>query len=132
MLQRIQTLFLLAAAILLTCMFFNPFISFGEEIIKYTDSTLIQVLLIVATVIGYFNIFMYRKRTRQIRLCMFNCLVLLGVQGIIAYYLFTLKTGAAFSLTAAFPVIAAILTYMALRCIARDEAMVKMTERLRK
>ena len=132
MLQRIQTLFLLSAAILLTCMFFNSFAGTGDTALRYTDRIEMQVLLIVATVIGYLNIFMYRKRMRQLRLCIFNGLVLLGLQGIIAYHVFTMNEGAVFSLTAAFPIIAAILTFMALRYIARDEALVKMTERLRK
>jgi peptidoglycan/LPS O-acetylase OafA/YrhL len=132
MIQRIQTIFLLAAAILLTCMFFNPFVGSGDTALRYTDRIEMQVLLILSTVIGYLNIFMYRKRTRQMRLCIFNCLILLGFQGIIAYHVFTMGTGAVFSLTAAFPAIAAILTYLALRYIARDEALVKMTERLRK
>jgi len=130
MIQRIQTLFLLISAVLLTCMFFNAFVGSGDTALHYTDRIEMQVLLIVATVIGYLNIFMYRKRTRQMRLCIFNCLVLLGLQGIIAYHVFTMGTGV--SLTAAFPIIAAILTFMALRYIARDEALVKMTERLRK
>ena len=132
MLQRIQTVFLLTAAILLTCMFFNPFFNIDETPVKYTERIEMQVLLIIATVIGYLNIFMYRKRMRQIRLCIFNCLVLLGLQGFIAYHFFTIESVAVFSLTAAFPIIAAILTFMALRYIARDEAMVRTTERLRK
>ncbi|MDR0295856.1 MAG: DUF4293 domain-containing protein [Prevotellaceae bacterium] len=132
MLQRIQTIFLLAAAILLTCMFFNPFISAGDELIQYTDFLTIRILIILTVVIGYLNIFMYRKRTIQIRLCIYNCLVLLGLQGFIAYYIFTNKVDVVFSLTAAFPIISAILTYMAMRYIVRDEALVKTMERLRK
>lgn len=132
MLQRIQTVFLLAAAILLTCMFFNSFIRLGNETLSYTKHTGICVLLILSTAIGYLTIFMYRKRMRQIRLCIFNCLILLGLQGFITYYVFTMKAEAVFSLTAAFPVVAAILTFLALRYIARDEAMVKTMERLRK
>jgi hypothetical protein len=139
MLQRIQTVFLLAAAILLTCMFFNPFITLKDlirldkiEYIRYADNMVIYVLLIVATFIGYLNIFLYRKRMLQIRLCIFNSLILLGLQGVIAYYVFPVEWGASFSLTAAFPVVAAILTFLALRYIARDEAMLKTMERLRK
>ena len=132
MLQRIQTVFLLTAAILLTCMFFNPFISAGDEAIQYTDFLTIRILLILTVAIGYLNVFMYRRRVIQIRLCLYNCLILLGLQGFIAYYIFTNEAEVVFSLTAAFPIIAAILTYMALRYIARDEALVKAVERLRK
>ncbi len=131
MIQRIQTVLLFIAAVLLTCMFFYPFINFGEGQIHYTDSLAMTVLLVVSTVISYINIFFYKKRTRQIRLCIFNCLVLLGFQGYIAYYIFTMGNGAVFSLTAAFPLIAGIFTVLALRYIARDEAMVKALSRLR-
>ncbi len=131
MIQRIQTLFLLGAAILLTIMYFNPFISgAGELHINYTDSVAIAVLLILTTIIGYGNIFLYRRRMLQIRLCMFNCLLLLGLQGFIAYYVFTVK-GVSFSITAAFPIIALVLTFLALRYIARDEAMLQAMNRLR-
>jgi len=132
MIQRIQTVFLLVSAILLTCMFYNPFISAGDESLQYTDFLTIRVLLILTVIIGYLNIFMYRKRVLQIRFCIYNCLVLLGLQGFIAYYILTSETDVVFSLTAAFPAIAAILTYMALRYIARDEAVVKAAERLRR
>jgi hypothetical protein len=43
----------------------------------------------------------------------------------------TAAPGAVFSLTVAFPLIAAILQVLALRYIARDEAMVKSLNRLR-
>jgi hypothetical protein len=43
----------------------------------------------------------------------------------------TAGPGAIFSVTVAFPLIAAILTFLALRYIARDEAMIKALNRLR-
>jgi len=132
MLQRIQTLFLLASAVLLTCMFFHPFFSLGEVTFGYTDHLTTRILLILSVAIGYLNIFMYRKRAFQMRLCIFNCLILLGLQGVIAYYVFTMDAGVVFSLTAAFPAIAVILTFMALRYIARDEALLRAVDRLRK
>jgi hypothetical protein len=40
--------------------------------------------------------------------------------------------GSAFTISAVFPVVSAILVFTALRYIARDEAMVRSTSRLRK
>jgi Ca2+/Na+ antiporter len=62
---------------------------------------------------------------------MFNTLVLLGLQGFIIYYIAIAEQGAVFSFTVVFPAIAAILLFLALRYIARDEAMVKSLRRLR-
>ena len=132
MIQRIQTLFLLAAAILLTCMFFHPFAAFAEDTAGYSIHIITCVLLILSVVTGYLNIFMYRKRMRQIHLCKFNCFVLLILQGVIVYHILTMEADAVLSLTVTFPFIAAILSYVALRYIARDEAKVRTMERLRK
>ncbi len=137
MIQRIQTLFLLVAAALITCLFFCPFVDFGNGAgIDYTDIMPMTILLVVITFIACINIFLYRRRMVQIRLCMLNSLLLLAFQGYIIYYIATYNaetaaSGGVFSLTAAFPLIAAILTFMALRYIARDEAMVKAMDRLR-
>jgi hypothetical protein len=65
----------------------------------------------------------------QIRLCGFTGVVLIGFQGLIAYYFFTMD--AAFSVTAIFPLVAAILTFIASRYIAHDEALVRAADRLR-
>jgi Ca2+/Na+ antiporter len=67
----------------------------------------------------------------QIRLCLFNSLVLLGLQGIIIYYMIIAEPGAVFSLTVAFPLIAVILLVLAIRYTGRDEAMIKSLNRLR-
>ncbi len=137
MIQRIQTLFLLVAAVLMTCLFFYPFVDFGNNVsIEYTDIMPMMILLSAITFIAYVNIFLYRRRMVQIRLCMLNSLILLALQGYIIYYIVAYNaeialSGGVFSLTAAFPLIAAILTFMALRYIARDEAMVKAMDRLR-
>ena len=132
MIQRIQTLFLLVAAILLTCLFFYPFINFEDMKFMYTDPKAMAMLLLIVTLISYINIFFYRKRMMQIRLCMLNCLLLLALQGFIVYYIFAYSgSGGTFSLTVAFPIIAAILIFLGLRYIARDEAMVRSLDRLR-
>lgn len=44
---------------------------------------------------------------------------------------FNKESESAFSITAVFPIVAAILTFTAMRYIARDEAMVRSTSRLR-
>ncbi len=132
MIQRIQTLFLMIACGLLVSLFFVPFYSIGEHKVAYSDSIPVLVLMIVAVVLPLVTIFLYRRRPLQIQLCTLTTIVLLALQGLLAYTFFRANPDCAFSVTAVFPVVAAILTFLALRYIARDEAMVKAADRLRK
>jgi hypothetical protein len=88
---------------------------------------------IVAMVAVILTIFLYKARMVQIRISIFNTVVLLGQQGLITYYIFFKPVlGATFSITAVFPLAAAILTILAIRYIGRDEATVRSLNRLRK
>ena len=131
MIQRIQTLFLLAALGLLAGMFFAPLVTYIDETIFYRSSWILLFFLILCSAVAFITIFLYRHRMAQIRLCLFNSLVLLGLQGIIIYYMITAAPGGVFSLTVAFPLIAVILLALALRYTGRDEAMIKSLNRLR-
>ncbi len=72
----------------------------------------------------------------QIRMNVFNAIMQLGSVGIAFYYLNDVakvmaadyKTG----ILIIFPIIAAILTFLAIRQIAKDEALVRSISRLRK
>jgi hypothetical protein len=131
MLQRIQTLFLLAAVGLLTGMFFNPIANYTDGTVYYTSSWVLLTLLIVSTAVAFTTIFLYRHRMLQVRLCTFNAIVLLGLQGVVVYCVATAAAGGVFSITVAFPVIAVILTLLAMRYILVDEAKIKALQRLR-
>jgi len=131
MIQRIQTLFLLAATGLLFSMFFTNMAYTNIEEIKYTSLSTLLILLIVTFALSFITIFLYRHRILQIRLATLNSIIMLGFQGWILWMFFSRPENTAFSITAVFPIIAAILTFIAMRYIARDEAMVRSTSRLR-
>ena len=145
MIQRIQTLFLTVAAGLLISMFFVPMARFtGSDVTlpfvavaAFKGFTLTTIFQIVCTVLGVVTIFMYKNRIRQIRLCNLNTLILIGYQVIIAIYFFQRhnpdKFGddVLFTVPCIFPLCAAILTFIAMRYIARDEAIVVAASRLR-
>jgi peptidoglycan/LPS O-acetylase OafA/YrhL len=116
---------------LLAGMFFSPLATYIDETVFYRSSWVLLVFLILCSAVGFITIFLYRHRMLQIRLCLFNTLVLLGLQGIIIYYVITAEPGGVFSLTVAFPLIAAILLVLAMRYIGRDEAMIRSLNRLR-
>ena len=131
MIQRIQTVFLLISTILLILMFCFPLATSPEKAIQYSDSMVLFFLLLVSIAIEIIAIFLYRHRIAQIRLCTFSILLLIGFQIIIVYYVFT-WSGVKYTVTAVFPVISAILNFLAIRYIARDEAIVRSLSRLRK
>lgn len=131
MIQRIQTLFLLAATGLLFSMFFSNMAYSSTETIKYTNIAALLIMLIVTCTISFVTIFLYRHRVIQIRLTILNALIMIGLQGWIMWLFFSRPEDSAFSITAVFPIVSAILTFTAMRYIARDEAMVRSTSRLR-
>ncbi|MDR3133958.1 MAG: DUF4293 domain-containing protein [Prevotellaceae bacterium] len=129
MLQRIQSIYLLFTCGLLASLFFIPVCETGGGAAAYRDNAGWLALLILSMASALGALLLYRRRIWQIRLCILNCVVLIGFQGWIAYYFFTAE--AAFSVTAVFPLIAVILTCRAARRIARDEAMVRNAGRIR-
>lgn len=132
MIQRIQTLFLLAAAGLIISMFFTPmFTTTDNEVLLYVKDYTCLIVIFVATVLCITTIVSYKKRIFQIRLCNLNSLILLGLQIFLAVKFFTREPDMIFSITAVFPIAAAILTFIAMRYIARDQALVMASSHLR-
>lgn len=144
MIQRIQTLFLTIAAGLLISMFFTPMVRFvGDSattipfvaVAMAKGFTLTTIFQIVCTVLSVTVIFLYKNRIRQIRLCNLNTIILIGYQIILAVYFFQraskLGEDALFTVPCIFPICAAILTFIGMRYIARDEALVMASTRLR-
>lgn len=155
MIQRIQTLYLLIAAVLVGLIIFIPmanYLSSGSEYaltafgIVSADSggsiaTLpyLAVLAAVAALIPFVTIFLFRNRLLQIRLCIVEIVLLAGVVGLQVYYLY--HGGSAFGASDAhstsysfvniFPLIALILMWLAVRAIGKDEALVRSLDRLR-
>ena len=138
MIQRIQTLFLLLASGLIISLFFSKIYSNSAgEVLLYVKDYTSLVLTLVSSVLGITTIFNFKKRIFQIRLCNLNSLILIGFQSyLLIKYLksstfFAEADGTYLSFTIIFPIVAAILNFLAMRYIARDEAMVIAASRLR-
>ncbi|MHC1780831.1 MAG: DUF4293 family protein [Bacteroidales bacterium] len=132
MIQRIQTLFLLAVSALLLSMFFVTMASDAKESIRFTDITQLLIMNIVTFGLSSLSIFLYKYRMLQIRLSIFNIIILVAFQSWILWLFFSKPEGSAFTIYSVFPAVSALLTLMAVRYIARDEAMVRSVSRLRK
>ncbi|MFT5749502.1 MAG: hypothetical protein ACI93S_000763 [Ancylomarina sp.] len=153
MIQRIQTLFLLGVLILMTILFFLPlaelidsannsysFIYRGIPSLKDGEAMLfkaypIAILLLVIVLNVLVTIFSYKKRMRQIRLTVFNIFCMLGMVGLVYYnvnsQLEPMHAIANYSIVNAFPLVCVVLSYLAIRNIGKDEAMIRSMDRIR-
>lgn len=133
MLQRIQTLFLIIASGLIFTLFIAPMIKFtdGVTVVRYVEYYPTLIFALVSFVLSIVIIVSYKKLVYQMRLCVLNSLILLSAQIFILVKFFTRTPEMTFSVTAVFPIAAAIFTLLALRYIARDHAILLTSRHLR-
>lgn len=153
MIQRIQTVFLFIAAILILLIIFFPYaeVLVGDGIIysfkvygiflpdngdELITSTLpLLILPIISTLIIFIAIFLFKKRLLQLRLCLISIILLLGIYGLGAFYIYKLSseydTTISYSFPIIIPLISAILIFMAMRAIKKDELLIKSLDRVR-
>lgn len=151
MLQRIQTLFLLLAAAAMLVASVTPlavFLHQGERVVfealgVYLNGELnsstwgLFLVSMVSSILALLTVFLYKQRMLQIRLSIFNLVCMVGFYlyfGFILYKLYPVenllfqKVGVGVIM----PVIAIILTILAIRKIGADEALVRSLNRLRR
>jgi len=134
--QRIQTIFL-AISLGLTCSLFFCNLSTvigpdGEEVvIRYSEKIVYLVLTIITAIVGLIALSTFKFRLFQMRTAILAALLLLGIQGVIVYDFVMYHKEMVFSFTAVFPILGAILDFLAARKIFQDEIMVRASARLR-
>lgn len=152
MIQRIQTVYLIIVVALLIICMCNPvaayigadgsvslFRNLGVDVAgvgRETSCWGMFAILLLSAIVATGTIFLYRNRMLQIRMTIFNIILLIGyyatfVAFIIAYngelpdVTFQLRIGVCL------PFVAIVLNYLAVRAIGKDEVMVKAADRLR-
>lgn len=152
MIQRIQTLYLLAVAALMAAAVFTPLAYFVGGVEEYklfafalkgaevTHSTIYMgIIVALAAIIPFVTIFLFKNRMLQIRLCAVELVLLVGSQVFMAIYYYLSNRMFAqlefhaqgFHIAIIFPLVAIILDYLALRAIFHDEMLVKSLDRIR-
>lgn len=149
MIQRIQTVYLLLVIGLLIASMCLPMGYFVDEnSLSYVFSPWgvalatsfystwgIVSILFIATVITLATVFLYKNRVLQLRMTIFNSILIIGYYLAFLAFMFTIKKdlNASFQIHWALclPLIALILNYLAIRAIGRDEVLVKAADRLR-
>lgn len=147
MIQRIQTIYILISGLLVASLsklkladisvngdlmeLSAKGIFKGEEMV-FNGLPLI-IFIGIITLLHVIVSFLYKKRILQIRLLIFNIILLLGLFGLFFYFTYSGFDGAkvAFKIPVAFPVVAIILDWLAIRSIGKDEALVRSMDRIR-
>lgn len=159
MIQRIQTLYLLAAfALGIVCLSLPIGNFFAEDtgrvglmynlMFRYEPQLIVEgmkgyslspfslfAILAIATTLTFLNIFLYRRRALQMRVCTFS--IILNVAWYVLYVFFAHYLGdgleASFrpTWTAALPFCNIVMLYLAFRGIMKDEMLVRSLDRLR-
>ena len=155
MIQRIQTLYLLIIVIL-SCFtlflsvagLYNPgetlkyIVDFkGVFLVKTTGNEFIEnvwALTAISTIIPLITmvtIFLYKNRLLQIRLIIFNIVLMAGFYGLLFIYLWItgekLHADWFLEIVSAFPLVNIILSILAIRAIGKDIALIKSLNRIR-
>ncbi len=136
MIQRIQSLWLLLAAVSAFASFKFPYYSgtnqkgIADYQLNATENFLLMLVTALVGCLALFLIFLYKNRTLQLRLC------LLGIvtEALLIYLYYrevqTFSTGT-LSLTSILQSVIVIAFFLAARAINKDEKMVKESDRLR-
>jgi len=154
MIQRKQTVYLLFAAIVTAILFFIPFGHFASEtgeIYFLSFEGLVQVgqvdtllyrtyplsfLIGITVLLSVVDIFFFKRRVLQMRLAVFNMLLLIGLSLLMAYYIefpgdqieYDEKT---YTVAIVLPIIAVIFTFLAFKGMREDELLIKSYNRIR-
>ncbi len=107
----------------------------------YSHSVALMILVILILLIDVLIVVLYKKRILQMRICIFNIMMNLGIYALFFLFVMTTSTGITSSLGVStpmnyhlpltFPLINCVLTYLAFRAIQKDEALVRSLDRIR-
>jgi len=147
MIQRIQTVYIFVAALLVGTLYKLKFadLSANNELYTFTAKGIfndtemvfnglpILIFIGIIVLLHLVIIFLYKKRIRQIRMLSFSIILLLGLFGVFFYFSYAGfdNPKVAFKVPVVFPLVAIILDYLAIRSIGKDEALIRSLNRIR-
>jgi len=133
MIQRIQSLYLLAALAVNIIFMYAPlgYGAHGKGI--FADNTLGLALGLLTIANLLYSIFLFNNRKRQMLMCKIAGGALFSELALV-FFVFFLEASRGFTWAnwgAALPVVAIVLVYLAHKAIYRDEQLVRSADRLR-
>jgi len=158
MLQRIQSVYLVLAALAIILMFFFPLATYYNELsgnykffiygvtcmdpepgVRFSPLFTLPLtgLALFSSILTVTTLFLYKKRVLQIRLCAINLLVIL-LMIVVIFFFYASRITAMTGIEPAYnyagmvmPLAALVFLILSHRSIKRDESLVKSSERLR-
>lgn len=157
MIQRIQTVYFLAIAVLSAITFFVPVANLYDAVnvllykLNYQGLVLVdgetplvlnnlatwslKVISGIIPLVALVTIFLYKKRVLQVRLSFINMLLMFGYYAILFICLIqgarSMEADWNLRIPAAFPLVCVVLDWLAIRAIGKDEALIRSLHRLR-
>jgi hypothetical protein len=155
MIQRIQTLYLFLVIVLSSITLFSPVAGLQnvqtatiyelsyKGLMQLSDSGsnllantwMLTAIMAIVPLLSLITILLFKKRLLQIRLIIFNVVLMAGYYGLLFIYLWqmgkSLEADMFLELVSAFPLVNIVLSFMAIRAIGKDEALIKSLNRIR-
>jgi lysylphosphatidylglycerol synthetase-like protein (DUF2156 family) len=106
----------------------------NEFILKTMSLSLPAALSSLTALIPAISLFLYRKRILQMRLNIYNSILLATLQGFVIYYMVSgveQDMKFVFAIQSVFPVVSLVLSILAIRGILKDELLVRSLNRIR-
>lgn len=139
MIQRIQTLWLFLAALVMATLFYFPVYKFNAmQLVSIGNNFLAIILAALSIALSLLTVFNFKKRKNQISLCWLNMLVCIGL---LAWLFYTIDNAQSlpqnsnisgyYRIGAFIPLIVIILLFLAKSGIKKDDKLIKAADRLR-
>ena len=135
--KKIHTIYAIIATLLSASMFFFSFATIigpeGTELkIMYYEKLPYLFMLIMLLAAGVCSVFTYRNGFLQARVCILAALMLIGFQIWLGVDFLRFRTDMVFSISAIFPIVAAILNVLAARGALVEGMTLQTAERVLK
>lgn len=142
MIQRIQTVWLLLAALVMACIFYFPVYQFKgapTQLPMTIGNDFVGIILAgISIILSLVTIFRFKNRKSQSGLTWLNILVTIGLQAWLFFKITNFRSDPANSTLQGYywigtflPLVTLILLFMAKSGIRKDEKLVKSLDRLR-
>ena len=131
MIQRIQSIYLLVAAISMTLISFKvPVFTFNETLFMAQDDTKMFVLTIVGAIFSLLGLFMFKNRKFQMKLIRLTFLIqmIIGIRIFMLFNKFEVVLNNSFLFLMTFTLIALIMAY---KGVKKDDDLVRSVDRIR-
>jgi hypothetical protein len=142
MIQRIQSVYLILAVLVSTALFFLPLFELPSATadtvsrdFMVTSNALLLVLNSAIGALSFIDIFIYRKRNVQARICRLILILIFVMIALLFYTSDTISNGldqkVIFKIGTYLPLLQVLFVFLAHRGIRKDEKLVRSAERLR-